>query len=245
MIKVKEEGEYSLIISNVTEFSGAMGYCEYKIPLLLEGVTAPPTIETIEGAKAHIKAEKYEQEHFEFIPISVETLTDIENNVEFAREKIFTRLSYSVTDNISVVLHGRADKVFRNNRELFVQEDKFPSNILKYSEKYEPYPDQKLQALAYLNSEYSDKGRKNSDWFSIPYATKNWIIRIIDKSNDTPFRIFQGTQNLEANNYLLRSLERFALIIKGEEEIWLHKNKNKCIKCRLFNKCRFRYYQIE
>jgi hypothetical protein len=55
MIEVKASNGRLSVVSTVSDFCDAMGYCEFKILLALKGIKPPPTKATIEGAKAHQK----------------------------------------------------------------------------------------------------------------------------------------------------------------------------------------------
>ncbi len=244
MIKIHEVDDLKVISTSVSNFSDSLGYCEHKIPFHLEGITAPPSVETIQGTKAHKKEEVIEEEQFEFEPITTEQLTDITNDIEFKREKVYTKLQIPFnigSEDVLVSLFGRADKVYRINETLVVQDDKFPTNLNKYKERYEPYPDQILQALTYLNSLYSDKmGDSLEDWFDIPHKEKSWIIQIKDKHNQNePYKIFRGTQTDEALGFLHYNIERFAKLVLGVEEREHHNSANKCKPCRYADKCEF------
>ena len=245
MIKIEKDDNLTLIQSTVSDFCDSMGYCEHKIPFHIEGIKPPPNIETIQGTKAHEKEEEFEKENFEFKPITAEELTDMTRNVEFPREDIFTRFIYPIKvgdSKINVLLHGRADKVFRKGQTLFVQDDKFPTNLDKYDERFEPYDDQKLQALTYLHSRFTNDGSFNpDDWFEIPHKEKAWIIQIRDKKHDNkPYRIFQGIHNEKSESFFKTSLERFALLTLGLEERNHHNIAAKCNPCRFFDQCEFR-----
>lgn len=245
MITIKENNNITLIKATVTDFSDSLGYCEHKIPFYLEGIKAVPSLETLQGTAAHQAEEEYEQEHFEFEPITSEQLDDMSRNVEFARETLFTR--YLLPLNMGnkkalVLLYGRSDKIFRNKETLIVQDDKFPTNLQKYDTRIEPYDDHILQALTYLNSMYSNDGSFNpDDWFEIPHKTKAWIIQIRDKTNgNKPYKIFKGIQNNEANEFLKSSVNRFAYLILGLEKRMHHNQAEKCKPCRYFDNCGFR-----
>lgn len=245
MIKIEERKNLKVIISTVSDFCDSMGYCEHKIPFHIEGIKPAPSLETIQGSKAHETEEQIEKEQFEFVPITPEELSDMTRNIEFAREDIFTRLLAPVRlgpEKIAVLIHGRADKIMRNDKTLIVQDDKFPTNLKKYSERFEPFDDQKLQALTYLNSRFAENGSMNPDeWFEIPHKNKAWIIQIRDKSNgNKPFKIFKGLQNEVAQDFLKTSIERFALLVLGREERKHHNIAAKCKPCRLFDQCQFR-----
>jgi hypothetical protein len=134
MIKIERNEKLTIVSSTVTDFTGSMGYCEHRIPFYMEGIKAP-TLQTMQGAKAHDEEEELEHEQFVMVPITVEELTDIGKDVEFAREKIFTRLLLPLKiedENVALLLHGRADKVLRNKQTLIIQDDKFPYNVKKY-----------------------------------------------------------------------------------------------------------------
>lgn len=245
MIKIEQDKNITLITSTVSDFCDSMGYCEHKIPFHIEGIKPPPSIETIQGSAAHESEEVLEKEQFEFVPITPEELGDLTKNIEFAREDIHTRLLAPIkigAQKTAVLIYGRADKIMRNNQTLIVQDDKFPANLKKYQERFEPFDDQKLQALTYLNSQFADNSTMNpDDWFDIPHNEKAWIIQIRDKNNNNkPFKIFKGIQNEAAQNYLLSSINRFASLVLGKEERKHHNIAAKCKPCRLFDQCEFR-----
>jgi len=245
MIKIEEKEKLVMITSTVSDFCDSMGYCEHKIPFHIEGVKPPPSIETLQGTIAHEKEQEIEKEQFEFAPITQEELLDMTKNVEFAREEVNTRLLYPVrtgTKNILVLLHGRTDKILRNDKTLIVQDDKFPTNLKKYEDRIEPYDDQKLQALTYLNSKFTTDGSMDpNNWFEIPHDEKIWIIKIRDKSNENkPIKIFRGIQNDVMRKFLTDSIQRFALLVLGAEERKHHNVPGKCKPCRLFSQCQYR-----
>ena len=117
MIEVKASNDKLSVVSTVSDFCDAMGYCEFKIPLALKGIKPLPTEAAIEGAKAHKKQEQFEKEHFEMVPITGEELADLEKAVEFAYESINTRLivplSFPQYSNANMLIYGRADKVYQ------------------------------------------------------------------------------------------------------------------------------------
>ncbi len=244
-IKIIPSQDYKLITSTVTDFSDALGYCEHKIPFYIEGIKAAPTVEKIHGSKAHQEEEEIEKEQFEFVPITQEELADMSKDVELAREGIFTRLLVPVNvdnENVALLLHGRSDKVMRVNETLVVQDDKFPTNLKKYEERFEPFPDQILQALTYLNSKFCDDNSMNpQDWFPIEHKEKMWIIQIRDKKNDNkPFKIFKGIQNKDARDFLVSAINRYVRLILEKEERIHHNNPAKCKPCGYFGQCQFR-----
>ena len=245
MITVKEIDNGKFIHASVTDFSDSLGYCEHKIPFYLEGIKAPPSLETLQGTKAHDEEQKYEEEHFVFEPVTPEQLGDITKNLEFAREAMFTRYLTRMkieNDSITVLLSGRSDKIKRMKETLVVQDDKFPTNLQKYSERFEPYSDQILQALTYLNSSFSNDGSFNpEDWFEIPHKQKVWIIQIRDKYHENKiFKVFKGIQNDFAEKYLESNVKRFAKLVLGIEKRVHHNIPDKCKPCRYADKCEFK-----
>lgn len=245
MIKIKDLENKTIIFSAVTDFSDSLGYCEYKIPIIMEGVKAPPSIATLQGSAAHNAEEEYEKEHVEFEELKPEELADTKQDVEFPREEVFTRLLVPLkigAKDIAVSLFGRTDKIFRSEETLIVQDDKFPQNLKKYTDRIEPYADQRLQALTYLNSLYSHSGGSEPDeWFEIPHKEKAWIIQIRDKNDENkPIKIFRGFQDQYALTYLHYSIERFASLVLGVKEPNHHNLASKCKPCRYFDKCEMR-----
>ncbi len=245
MITIEQAEKFTLIKANVTDFSDSLGYCEHKIPFYMEGIKVPPSPETIRGTSAHKQEEESEKGHFKFVPITRTELADMNRDIELARENIFTRLL--VPTNIGqlrafVLLSGRADKIFRHRQTLVVQDDKFPTNLKKYEERSGPYPNQILQALAYLNSKFTANGSWNEDeWFEILHKEKAWIIQIRDRNNESkPFRVFKGAQTEEAKMIFQGSLARFAMLVLGKEERMHHNKPDRCAPCKYFDKCQFR-----
>ena len=110
MIKIQREKDITFLNAAVTDFTDALGYCEYKIPLSIQGVKPKPSPALIQGTKAHHAEEKYEQEHVELEPVTVEVLEDKEEDIEFARENVYSTLSMPYefsTENVIVSLSGR------------------------------------------------------------------------------------------------------------------------------------------
>ncbi len=238
MIEVKASNGKLSIVSTVSDFCGSMGYCEYKIPLALQGVKPPATEATVEGSKAHERQEQYEREHFELVPITSEELADIQRDIEFAYESISTRLiaplNLSTYPGAKLWIYGRADKVYRSQGTLIVEESKFPLDASKYLQTYEPYPDHKLQTLLYLNSQFAGENSSDSKaWFEIPHTNKAWIISIKSRTTGETIKTFRGVQTSELEEYMNFSLQRFASIAAGELQPKHHQRQAKCLKCRI------------
>lgn len=243
MITVKQKNDSIEIISNVTDFSGSIGYCEYQIDHALKGIKPPESPETIKGTEIHEKEEKYEEEHFEFIPLTAEELKNKTKDIELAREKVYTRYLYFMkigTQRIRLLLKGRADKIYRSNGRLFIEDTKTTRNPERYLAKFEPYDNQKLQALVYLNSLYTANGSfDQDDWFSIPHNSKAWIIKIKDSNTEEIVKVFETVHTMQTEKFLKTKIERFILLTLGMNEKQHHRSFRKCKSCR-FSMCKYR-----
>ncbi len=247
MIRVEKDAGRTTIHSTVSDFCDSMGYCEHQIPFHIEGTRPPPSAETVQGAMAHDAEEEYEKENFEFVPLTQDELDDVSADVEFPRENIITRFLFPVrmdTTETDLIIYGRADKVFRSSGTLYVQDDKFPTNPVKYAGMFEPFANQKLQALTYLHSRFTERKSFNTDdWFDIPHEDKGWIIRICDKQNvNKPLKIFKGIHNKSSAKFFIYNLQRFTKLVLGDEQRKHHNIVAKCRPCRLADRCEFRLY---
>ncbi len=244
MIKINRENNVTLLTASVTDFADSLGYCEYKIPLSIQGVKPKPSQSLILGTKAHSAEEKYEQEHMEFEPVSIEQIKDEQKDIEFARENIYSTLIIPYefpSENVLVSLSGRIDKILRVDGTLIVQDDKFAGKPETYDQKTQPYPSQLLQVLAYLNSSYSSTRSKNpEDGFEMPHTLKKWQIRICDRKTREPYKIFSDYQDAFSLHYLHTSLEKFTTISLGITNPEHHNSKPKCNACNLKTLCDFR-----
>ena len=84
-------------------------------------------------------------------PVTSKELADLKKDIEFAYESINTRLimplSFPQYSEANMLIFGRANKVYRSQGTLIIEESKFPFDPSKYLETFEPYPDHKLQNL--------------------------------------------------------------------------------------------------
>jgi hypothetical protein len=243
LIEIKQTPDgNAFIMSSVSDFCASMGYCELRIEHFLRGIKPPQTQITIDGTKSHEKEEIYEKEHFTFEPVTEEGLKDLTKDIEYAREGLFTRFQREISygnEKLSLLLYGRADKVMRSKGTLIVEDSKYPASKGKYLDKFEPFDDQKLQTLLYLNSNYSESGSlEQKDCFDICCDKKAWIINIKDKATLESIKIFQGFQTKEAEDFLNGKISRFALLALGKLEPEHHNNVKKCQSCR-FKDCKF------
>jgi hypothetical protein len=130
--------------------------------------------------------------------------------------------------------------VLRSKESSIVEDTKFPQDPSRYLDKVEPYEDQKLQTLLYLNSFFSNTGSLNpAEFFEIRHNEKVWVINIKDKNARESIKIFRGTQTKEAEDLLKLKLTKFALIALGKIEPEHQGNIRKCKSCRFID-CEFR-----
>ncbi len=174
------------------------------------------------------------------VPATSAEVADLNRDVEFAYESINTRLivplSFPNYPKANMLIFGRADKVYRSNGTLIVEESKFPFNPSKYLETFEPYPDHKLQTLLYLNSFFaSENSLELRTWFEIPHSQKAWIINVKDRKTGETIKTFKGLQTNELEQYMKFNLQRFAQIVAGEAQPHHHRRQTKCGKCRIEN----------
>ena len=131
-----------------------------------------------------------------------------------------------------MLIFGRADKVYRSKGTLIVEESKFPMDPNKYLNTFEPFPDQKLQTLLYLNSLFSsDNSFDPKTWFSIPHEKKAWIVNIKDRKTGETVKSFRGLQTRQLEGYMKYCIQRFAQIAIGELQPQHHQRHAKCAKC--------------
>ncbi len=63
MIKINKINNITFVNAAVTDFADSLGYCEYKIPLSIQGVKPKPSQAIIQGTIAHHEKEVYEHNH--------------------------------------------------------------------------------------------------------------------------------------------------------------------------------------
>lgn len=249
MIRIKNSDDTLLIRCPVSEFVFGTTYCEYTIPFYMKGIKIKREESEIRkniGIEGHKKEEKTETEKIEKGEIRPTDdtelqwlLSDPKSDIEFIRERLFTRLSYQTQideKNIKLILTGRADKVSRKEECLIIQEDKFPQNPYGYIIRDKPFDSHILQAMIYLNSIFA-KG--NFDWFEIPHKNKKWIINIIDSSENNIVKSFEGTIEEQDNLYIEGNIFRFISLVIGNKEKIHHDNLKKCIPCEYANICAY------
>jgi CRISPR/Cas system-associated exonuclease Cas4 (RecB family) len=242
MIAVKENGNLTLIQTSVSEFVNSLTYCEHMIPFFIQGIKQLPNHNTKEGSKAHRQEQEIEKKRSVVVQVSRAQLADMRYDIEFARENLFTKMLYPlnlVGKNISVLLSGRADKVLRSKETLIVQEDKFTEDVTKVERRMEPFENQKLQVLVYLNSMF--KENNGESWFDIPHKQKAWIINIWNRNNgDSPCKTFNGLLTTDDSLYFHNRVQRFVELVLDMKERRHHNNPKKCAPCSFSAICQFK-----
>ena len=177
-------------------------------------------------------------------PITIEEIKDEKQDIEFARENIYSTLNIPFefpSEKVLVSLSGRIDKIMRVDSDLIVQDDKFVGRPEIYDRKKQPYPSQLLQVLTYLNSSYSTNRKFDRDnLFEMPHTQKKWQIRICDRNTREPYKTFSEYQDSFSLHYLHTSLEKFTKISLHQIEPEHHNSKGKCNACNLKDMCKFR-----
>jgi hypothetical protein len=116
LIKIKKEDNFTILTAAVTDFADSLVYCEYKIPLSIQGVRPKPTQVLIQGTKAHHEKEQYELKHVELEHVTITEIKDESRDIEFARENIYSTLAIPFEfpdEHVLVSLSGRIDKIMR------------------------------------------------------------------------------------------------------------------------------------
>ena len=244
MIKIEQDGDVTLVSAAVTEFSESIGYCEYKIPLSIDGVKAKPTKSLQMGSQAHIAEEEIEHETVEFEPVTSDELIDTQIDLEFPREDIFSRLIVPVefgSNSVVVSLNGRIDKMKRVGGTLIIQDDKFVTKPEKYDNRTSPFPGQLLQVLTYLNSTFSNvRNPSPEDILDMAHSEKRWQLRVCNSKTREPYKTFSDVVDPFAMQFLHNSIEKFASIAAGFAKPEHHYSKAKCNACNLRSSCEHR-----
>tara|TARA_Y100000590_G_scaffold211412_1_gene239571 strand:- start:923 stop:1660 length:738 start_codon:yes stop_codon:yes gene_type:complete len=244
MIKIKQIDNVTHVSAAVTDFADSLGYCEYKIPLTIQGIKAKPTKSLLMGSKAHIAEEEYEQETVEFEPVTADELIDETVDLEFPREDIYSRLMIPFEfekQAVVVSLNGRIDKMKRVGGTLIIQDDKFVSKPEKYDNRNRPFPGQMLQVLTYLNSAFSNvRNPAPEEILDMSHTEKKWQLRICDSKTREPYKTFSDVVDQFSMVYLHNSIEKFAKIATGFIQLEHHNSQAKCNACNLKSSCEFR-----
>lgn len=241
MIDITKTGNAATIQAAVTDFTSVMGYCEHQLPLIAEGVQVPTPAAAIQGSHEHTREEREEQERGELVPVTEAQLSDPAQEIEFAREDIHTTLEAGVDTNQGralVRLYGRTDKIARAGGTLVVSDDKFVRNPASYNNRTQPYDNQLLQVLAYLNSDFYSSASRD-DPVKIPHERKEWSVNIHSSDTREITKTFRQVLDDDMNALLFNNIERFARIAVEDEERAHHNSARKCAPCKYADVCKF------
>ena len=223
----------------VTDFTDAMGYCEYKIPFFIQGVKAKKSEAMMIGTQHHEESEKLDRETAITVPLTKTKLENKKEDLNFVREDIQTKFVYDFElpkGDAKLTLFGRADKVFRKKEMLIISDDKNTSRPERHDVMTEPYNDQLLQVLAYLHSEYY-LGDSFGGWTKIPHKEKSYQINIIDSKSKTIYKTYEDKVNKTHEKLLFDYTSQFTQKCLDWVSLNHHNSRAKCKACGFFDDC--------
>jgi len=222
----------------VTDFTDAMGYCEYKIPFFTKGVYAK-TEAMIIGSERHEEIERLEREKAITVPLIKSKLENAKEDLNFVREDVQTKFVCDFdlpNGSARLTLFGRADKVLRKNEVLMISDDKNTGRPEKHDFMTEPYNDQLLQVLTYLHSNYF-LGDYFGGWAEIPHKQKSYQINIIDSRNNTIYKTYESIVSKVHEKLLFDYTSQFTQKCLEWLPLIHHNSKAKCKACGFFDDC--------
>ncbi|MGI0086895.1 MAG: hypothetical protein ACREBI_02895 [Nitrosotalea sp.] len=222
----------------MTDFTGAMGYCEFQIPFFIEGIKVE-TVEMLKGIEHHEEAERIERETVIPVPLTRTKLEDKKADLNFMREDIQTSFAQEFDfpqGSSRLTLSGRADKVIRDKGTLIVSDDKRVSNPSRYDAMPEPYIGQLLQVLTYLNSRYY-LGSSFGGWAEIPHVQKRYQINIVDSKTRSVYKTYEDNVTRRHLELLFDYALRFTKKCLQLDALTHHNSKARCKACGFFNDC--------
>jgi CRISPR/Cas system-associated exonuclease Cas4 (RecB family) len=215
-----------------------MGYCEFKIPFLIEGVKVK-TVQMTIGSEHHEDLERIEHATMIPVPLTPENLENKKADLSFMREDVNTVFMHEFdfpSGKARVTLFGRADKIFREDEVLIVSDDKHTANPSRYDSMTGPYNDQLLQVLTYLHSRY-DLGSSFGSLAEIPHAKKMYRINIIDSRTRSIYKTYEDHITKTHTELLFDYISRFTQKCLQLDELVHHNSKAKCKACGYFGEC--------
>ena len=208
-----------LIRIRASTFAGAMGYCEYIVPMVADGIKAKATEAMKEGSKLHKEREKLEEKEKKFVEATDEEVREL--------LKIGEQIEFKMEGNTATLKHGnflyvgRMDKVKGVTRRGFTIEE-FKTQSVKTKPKI--FDDYIWQAMM-----YAEMASKN---YNLPLTRGklNFVIK------DRITKLEYPTENISINKNLAGN---FYKIMKRFEQLYLktvqpnyHGNPNKCQACK-------------
>lgn len=234
----KNDTDTIIVKAFVTDFTESMGYCEYKIPFFIKGISIKTT-EMIVGTEYHEEAERIERETAVTVPLTKMKLEDKKADLDFMREDINTTFMHEFdfpSAKAKLVLFGRADKIFRQNETLIISDDKHTAKPERHYARTEPYDDQLLQVLTYLHSRYN-LGSSFGDMSEIPHVRKMYKINIVDSKTKSIYKTYEGYITKKHTELLFDYASRFIQKCLRLDNLTHHNSKPKCKACGYFNDC--------
>ena len=235
----KDETGISHVKAFVTDFTEAMGYCEFKIPFFINGVNEIKTEQMIIERQFY-QAEKIDPETSIMLPLSKTKLRDKKADLSLLRMNIHTQFTQEVRSSkgkSKLTLFGRADKIFRKNGTLIISDDRTTSNPNHHDSRMEPFNDQLLQVLTFLHSKFY-LGDSFGGWTQIPHKRKSYHINIIDNRTQRIHKTYEEIVSPRHENLLFNSTIQFAQKCLQWLELNHHNSKTKCEPCGFFNDCK-------
>jgi len=223
----------------VTDFTEAMGYCEFKIPFFINDLKEIKSERVISGTQFYQELQKINSETSIMLPLSKTKLRDKKADLSLIREDIQTQFTQEVRSSrgkSKLTLFGRADKIFRKNGTLIISDDRNTANPSHHASRTEPYSDHLLQALTYLHSKYY-LGDSFGGWAQIPHKRKSYQINIIDNKTKRVQKTYEEIVSPRHENLLFNSTIQFTQKCLQWLELNHHNSKTKCESCGFFNDC--------
>lgn len=234
----KDDAGINHVKGFVTDFTDAMGYCEFKIPFFAHNVYAK-TEEMMIGTQHHEEAEQIERETAITVPLTKKKLENQHSDLNFIREDIQTRFTHEfdfTKGKARLTLFGRADKVMRKNAILMISDDKNTSKPDRHDMMTEPFNDQLLQVLTYLHSKYY-LGHSFGGWVDIPHLQKKYQINIVDSKTKRIYKTYETIVDKKEVELLFDYTSRFTQKCLQWDALLHHNSKTKCKACGFFNDC--------
>jgi len=235
----KDEIGVSHVKAFVTDFTEAMGYCEFKIPFFINDVNEIKTEQRVIERQYYQEAEKIGPEASIMLPLSKTKLRDKKEDISLKGVDIQTQFTQEIRSSkgkSKLTLFGRADKIFRKNGTLIISDDRNTSNPNHHDSRMEPYNDQLLQILTYLHSKFY-LGDSFGGWTQIPHKRKSYQINIIDNRTQIIRKRYEEIVTPRHENLLFNSTIRFTQKCLQWLELNHHNSKTKCKPCDFLNDC--------
>lgn len=211
--QIKASGKYRIPVST---FASAMGYCEYKVPLIAKGVRPTETEEMKSGTKIHRDAELKEEKEVEIIKLPIAEIKRLLKEGE--------RIDFKMEGMTGLLIHGNFTYIGRMDKVLNVTQRGFEIHELKTCSRLTDvvYDGYMLQGLA-----YAEIARRK---LGIP-ITKGKIV-IEKQERLTKEKIIlerRVTKDLIA--WFYQKMLRFESLYLEQANAKHHNNRIKCLSC--------------